>query len=89
MNHMAYHDALTDLPNCRLFKEHLNKGLEQAERGGHQLAVLFLDLNRFKYINDSLGHAFGEFFTPVMSIQSSERLMMEQELTIKHGSACG
>jgi diguanylate cyclase (GGDEF)-like protein/PAS domain S-box-containing protein len=60
INHMAYHDALTDLPNRRLFTDHLTKSLEQADRGKHKLAVLFLDLNRFKYINDSLGHAFGD-----------------------------
>ncbi|SEC45221.1 bifunctional diguanylate cyclase/phosphodiesterase [Paenibacillus sp. GP183] len=60
INHMAYHDALTDLPNRRHFIDHLTLALDQAARGHHKLAVLFLDLDRFKYINDSLGHTFGD-----------------------------
>ncbi|MEW6118314.1 MAG: EAL domain-containing protein, partial [Nitrospirota bacterium] len=56
----AYHDALTGLPNRILFIDHLDFALSQAHRSGKKLAVMFLDLDRFKTINDSLGHALGD-----------------------------
>lgn len=58
--HLALHDALTGLPNRRLFTDHLTQALARSERSGRQLAVLYLDVDRFKVINDSLGHEAGD-----------------------------
>jgi two-component system CheB/CheR fusion protein len=58
--HLAYHDVLTGLPNRLLFREHLGKSLAAAKRTESKVAVLLLDLDRFKNINDSLGHQAGD-----------------------------
>jgi len=58
--HLALHDALTDLPNSRLFEERLEQALASASRTGEQIAVLFLDLDRFKAVNDTYGHQTGD-----------------------------
>ncbi|WP_165912716.1 sensor domain-containing protein [Effusibacillus lacus] len=60
INHMAYHDILTDLPNRRFFQEQLRVGLQHAKAQGEKLAVVFLDLDRFKVINDTYGHGAGD-----------------------------
>jgi diguanylate cyclase (GGDEF)-like protein/PAS domain S-box-containing protein len=57
---LAYHDVLTGLPNRLLFGDRLALAVAQAHRNRQKLAVLFLDLDRFKLVNDSLGHRFGD-----------------------------
>ncbi len=60
IQHLAYYDALTGLPNRRLFMEQLHKAIGHAQRSSEQLAVLFIDLDQFKRINDTLGHSAGD-----------------------------
>ncbi|GEC90652.1 bifunctional diguanylate cyclase/phosphodiesterase [Brevibacillus brevis] len=70
IHHLAYHDALTDLPNRRMYVQQLSKEMMQAKRFQSNLAVLFLDLDRFKDVNDSFGHDVGD----MLLIEAANRL---------------
>jgi diguanylate cyclase (GGDEF)-like protein/PAS domain S-box-containing protein len=60
IHHMAHHDALTELPNRRLLLDRLDHAVVQAKRDGRSVALLYVDLDRFKLINDTFGHAGGD-----------------------------
>ena len=60
VRHMAHHDALTQLPNRSLLQDRVGQAIARAKRRREQLALLFIDLDRFKSINDSLGHSVGD-----------------------------
>lgn len=72
--HLANHDALTGLPNRRLLIDRLGQALALAHRENHQVAVLFMDLDRFKTINDSLGHMTGDALLQNVARRLSETL---------------
>jgi diguanylate cyclase (GGDEF)-like protein/PAS domain S-box-containing protein len=79
--HLAQYDALTGLPNRLLFIDRLTQSLSRAEWDKHQLAVMFIDLDRFKLINDTLGHDVGD----KLLVKVAERLNL---LVLERDSVC-
>jgi diguanylate cyclase (GGDEF)-like protein/PAS domain S-box-containing protein len=67
IRHLATHDTLTGLPNRALFLEELGRSMSDARRAGHRLALLFVDLDHFKIINDTLGHDAGDLLLKQMA----------------------
>lgn len=82
--HAAVHDPLTGLPNRVLFNDRLAHGLAQAKRHGWNLAVMFIDLDDFKKINDTYGHDAGDTVLTTISARLSERVR-DDDTVSRHG----
>ena len=67
ITHIAYHDELTGLPNRRKLEQRLENEFHQSKRTGEKFALFFIDVNRFKHINDGLGHIIGDMFLVEMA----------------------
>ncbi len=74
LDYQAHHDPLTGLPNRTLFESRLQAALNSQEETGSQGAVLFLDLDRFKHINDSLGHPIGDLLLKGIAVRLKDQL---------------
>ncbi|MGV8058521.1 MAG: PAS domain S-box protein [Smithellaceae bacterium] len=74
ISHMAYHDALTGLPNRLLFNDRLNMAMSGALRNNKKFAIMMLDLDRFKRVNDSFGHDIGDLLLQSVSNRLRGRL---------------
>ncbi len=80
LQHQAYHDTLTGLPNRSLFSDRLEQAVEKAKRNDTLFALFFIDLDRFKQINDSLGHAIGDELLKVVTERLKVTLRKEDTL---------
>jgi diguanylate cyclase (GGDEF)-like protein/PAS domain S-box-containing protein len=74
IQYFATHDSLTDMPNRLMFSQMLNHAIQSAKRHGRQFAVLFMDLDRFKYINDTLGHEAGDLLLQEVAARLKQTL---------------
>lgn len=82
--HDSLHDALTGLPNRVLFNDRLEHGMEQAKRHGWSLAVMFMDLDKFKAINDSYGHDAGDAVLLTIAMRLKETVRTDDTVS-RHG----
>ena len=84
LDHLAHHDHLTGLPNRLYLAAHLPDAIDQAKRNGNMLAVLFLDLDRFKHVNDSRGHETGDKLLKTVA-QRIRSTMRADDLVVRMG----
>ncbi len=85
IQHLAYHDNLTGLPNRGLLQDRLARSIARAERAGRKVAVLFIDLDNFKNINDTLGHDVGDELLRQVSRRLSECVRLEDTIARQGG----
>jgi diguanylate cyclase (GGDEF)-like protein len=84
IRHQAYHDPLTELPNRASFTEHLEEAMRRAKRASWPLALLFVDLDLFKRVNDSLGHDAGDRLLRVVA-ERIRRAVREADILFRMG----
>jgi len=80
IRHRVYHDALTGLPNRSFFSKQLDSSIAQGSRLGHSSALMFIDLDRFKLVNDSLGHLAGDFLLQQVAVRIQSSLRTGEQL---------
>ncbi|MBS3951527.1 MAG: EAL domain-containing protein [Methylomicrobium sp.] len=80
LEHLAHYDPLTHLPNRLLIQSRLKHALEVAQRHGNRIAVLFIDLDHFKTVNDSMGHPMGDELLATVAQRLNNRLREEDSL---------
>lgn len=85
MRHIAYHDALTGLPNREMFRNRLESAIARTERHESLLAIIFLDLDRFKHINDTLGHSAGDLLLKEVAVRLTNCLRQTDTLARQGG----
>ena len=80
LDHLAHHDCLTGLPNRLLFRDRLSHALSRSQRSGNKVGLLFLDLDRFKNINDTLGHDIGDIVLQLVTRRLKDQVRDEDTL---------
>ena len=81
IRHRAFHDPLTELPNRLLFQDRLLQAIAHAKRGNDQLAIMFMDVDHFKNLNDSLGHHMGDIFLHRLATQLTQIIRIEDTVS--------
>jgi diguanylate cyclase (GGDEF)-like protein/PAS domain S-box-containing protein len=85
MDHLAHFDKLTDLPNRELFADRLRQALAQARRDKESLAIMFLDLDKFKPVNDTLGHSIGDLLLKEVAARLQACMQRESDTVSRIG----
>jgi diguanylate cyclase (GGDEF)-like protein len=85
LDHLAHHDVLTQLPNRVLFNRRLEQAIQQAASSGRLIGLMFLDLDRFKQINDTLGHGVGDLLLREVSMRLTDAIEGEQATIARFG----
>jgi diguanylate cyclase (GGDEF)-like protein len=85
LDHLAHHDLLTQLPNRVLFNRRLEQAIQDANVSGENVALMFLDLDRFKQINDTLGHGVGDLLLREVSMRLTDVISQESATIARFG----